>query len=126
MANFIVKLYKAGKHSINGLRHAIASEWALRFELLILLIALPCAFWIARSAVEFILLASSLLILVVTELLNTAVEITINRIGLEFHELSGLAKDVASSAIFVASINVILTWGILLASRFYFVNGGTA
>ncbi len=77
------------------------------------LVAIPCAFVLGKSAVEFILLISSVLLLPIIELLNSAIEATVDRIGLEYHELSGLAKDLASAAIFVAGINAAITWSVI-------------
>jgi diacylglycerol kinase (ATP) len=108
------RLYRAFKHSWRGLRFAAASQWAIRVELLVLLIALPCAFIFAANTTECVLLVGSALLLLIVELINSAVEVTINRIGYEYNELSGQAKDLASAAVFVAIINALIVWIVIL------------
>jgi diacylglycerol kinase (ATP) len=110
---FILHFYRAFKNSWNGLKKAWSLEWAFRFELILLICSIPCAFLLGNTAVEYILLISSVLLLPIIELLNSAIETTVDRIGLEHHELSGLAKDLASAAIFVAGVNAAIIWGII-------------
>lgn len=114
MPQFFLRLYKAFLYSWNGLRNAWSTQWAFRVEILGSLIALPCAFYIGKNAIEYVLLLSSLCLLLIVEIVNSAIETTVNRIGLELHELSGLAKDLASAAVLLAIINLAVTWGIIL------------
>jgi len=114
MTYFFKKLYQASLYSWNGLCKAWQSEWAFRVELVVLLIAIPAAFLLKPSAVEYILLISAILLIIMMELLNSAIETAINRISLERHELSGLAKDLASAAILVACVNAAFIWLVLL------------
>jgi diacylglycerol kinase (ATP) len=114
MIQSILRLYKAFKNSWKGLKNAWCFQWAFRVELILFLIALPAAFYVGKNAVEYILLLGSVLLLLIMELINSAIETTVNRIGLEYHELSGLAKDLASSAILLSILNMLITWGIIL------------
>lgn len=119
MTGLIMRLYKAFNHSWKGLRYAWQSQWAFRFELVLLIVAIPFAFYIGNSATQHVLMISSVVILPMTELLNSSIETTIDRIGFEHHELSGLAKDMASAAMVVAGINVLIIWGIIIFERFF-------
>ncbi|MGQ3891938.1 diacylglycerol kinase [Legionella sp. CNM-4043-24] len=110
MIRFFQKLYRAGTYSINGLRYAWQNEWAFRVELIVLLAAIPCAFALSHSVVDYILLLGSILLLMMMELLNSAVETTVNRISMERNELSGLAKDLGSAAVFIAILNALMIW----------------
>lgn len=114
MLQFITKFSRAFKNSWNGLKNAWRFQWAFRVECILFLFAIPCAFYLGKNVVEYVLLISSVLFLLIIELINSAIETTVNRIGFEYHELSGLAKDLASAAIFVVGINVLITWGIIL------------
>lgn len=116
MKQFFIKLGCASKNSLKGFKNAWKGEWAFRVELIIFIIAAPMACYLGRTAVERSLMISSLLLVLILELINSAIEATVNRIGFEFHELSGLAKDLASAAIFVGCLNVLVTWGIILIS----------
>lgn len=108
------KLMSAYKNSLNGLASAWKTELSVKIEVLLLFFSIPIALYISRDGISFILLIGSILLLLMMELLNTAIETTVNRIGLEKHPLSGLAKDIASSAILVSIINMLLTWGIIV------------
>jgi diacylglycerol kinase (ATP) len=114
MFQFFVKLYKAYLNSWNGLKNAWRFQWAFRVEVILLFIAIPCTFFLGKNAAEYVLLLGSLCMLLVVEIINSAIETTINRVGLEFHELSGLAKDLASAAVFLAIVNALITWGIIV------------
>lgn len=110
----IPRLMAAARYSLAGLRAAFASEEAFRLEVLVLVVGAPLALWLGESPVEKVLLIGSLLLLMIVELLNTAVEVLVNRIGSDYHELSGKAKDIGSAAVFVAMAMVVMVWGILL------------
>lgn len=119
MLHIILRLYKAFCYSWNGLKYAWKSQWAFRIELFILIFATPCAVSFSRTAIEFILLMCSLILLPILELLNSAIETTVNRISFEYHELSGLAKDLASASLFVASLNAVFIWGVIIGMRLF-------
>lgn len=110
----IPRLIAAARYSLAGLRAAFASEEAVRLEVLVLVVGAPLALWLGESPVEKVLLIGSLLLLLIVELLNTAIEVLVNRIGSSYHELSGKAKDIGSAAVFVAMVMVAMVWALLL------------
>jgi diacylglycerol kinase (ATP) len=79
---------------------------------------LPFTPWLARDLFDAAVLVSSLLLLLITELFNSAIEALTDRVGTEHHELSGRAKDLASAAVFLALVLVAATWGALAWLRF--------
>lgn len=101
----------ATKNSIAGFKAAYKYEIAFRQEVFLLIILAPIAFYIANGFVEFVLLISGIVGILIAELLNSAVEAAIDRIGPEHHELSGRAKDLGSAAVFVAICYFVLVWG---------------
>lgn len=105
------------RYSFKGLRSAWVNEESFRQELLIAVIALPCAFFLAHSWVEFVLLMGSIMLILVTEVLNSALETIVDRISLEQHELSGRAKDLGSAAAFIAMLTAGGIWISLLIIR---------
>ncbi|SRR5579885_2482670 len=119
MTGLVIKLYKAFKNSWNGLKYAWRTQWAFRLELVIFVIAVPAALFLGKSTTQYALMISSVILLPMTELLNSSIETAIDRIGTEYHKLSGLAKDLASAAMVVAGINVLAIWGIILFERFF-------
>lgn len=110
----IPRLMAAARYSLAGLRAAFASEEAFRLEVIALVVGTPLALWLGESAVEKVLLIGSLLLLMIVELLNTGIEVLVNRIGSDYHELSGRAKDIGSAAVFVAMGMVAMVWLLLL------------
>ncbi|WP_286234204.1 diacylglycerol kinase [Thalassotalea sediminis] len=108
----------ATRNSLVGLKAACKYELAFRQEVFLCLILLPAALYISDSFVEFALLMSGIMGIMITELLNSAVEAAIDRIGPEHHELSGRAKDLGSAAVFVAICYFILIWGYKIYSMF--------
>ena len=108
------RLYLAAVNSANGLRGAWRSQEAVRQEILLLAVAVPLAFWASGDTVERILLVASVVLVLLVELLNTAVEMTVDRIGLEHHELSGLAKDIGSAAVLISLFLAAFVWAMIL------------
>lgn len=108
------RIKRAMHCSYLGLAAAYRNEEAFRQELLLCLVLLPVACWLGDTNVERALLAGSLIILLIVELLNTAVEVVVNRIGIERHELSGRAKDLGSAAVFMAIANTVVVWLLVL------------
>jgi diacylglycerol kinase (ATP) len=107
------RVIHATGYSMAGLRCAYRGESAFRQELWLALIMAPFAFWLGRSWVEVALLLASLLLVLIVELLNSGIEAAIDRVSLEWHELSKRAKDLASAAVF---ISLVLCAGIWLAA----------
>lgn len=106
----LTHLINSTKYSLQGLRSAFKNEAAFRHEVLLGLIFVPLAILLAGDKMELILLLGAYLIVLIAELLNSAVECAIDRIGTERHELSGRAKDQGSAAVFVALVNFVIVW----------------
>jgi diacylglycerol kinase (ATP) len=109
-SNHFVRLYKATGYSIQGLKSTFQYEQAFRLEVYILAILVPLAIWLGNSPIEYCLLIGSWVFVMVVELLNSAVEAAIDRIGMEQHELSGRAKDIGSAAVMVSVFLSLAVW----------------
>ena len=103
----------AFRWSLSGFRAALG-EAAFRQELALFLVLAPLGFWLGDNGVERALLIGSLLLVFITELLNSAVEFTVDRIGTDLHPLSKYAKDLGSAAVFVALVNAVVIWALVL------------
>lgn len=110
----IPRLIAAARYSFAGLRSAFASEEAFRLEVIGLIIFTPIALYLGQTPIERILLIGSIMLLLIIELLNTAVEAVVDRIGSEYHELSRQAKDIGSAAVFIGMVMVAMVWGLIL------------
>lgn len=104
------KLWCATGYSLQGLASAIEHEFAFRLEIFIGAIAFPCAFYFGKTGTEKALLVGSLMLVLISELANSAIEAVVDRIGLDKNELSGRAKDLGSATVFMACVNVIAVW----------------
>ncbi|KTD68410.1 MULTISPECIES: diacylglycerol kinase [Legionella] len=114
----ILKIKEASLYSFAGLKAAFQDEFAFRLELLVSIVALPAAFFIGKTSVERALLISTLLIVMVAELLNSAVETTLNRIDRAWNPLTKKAKDLGSAAVFITIVNALVVWILVIISRF--------
>ena len=101
-------------YSAAGLKAAFINEQAFRQELYALIILIPLGLWLGENGTERALLISSLLLVPIVELLNSAVEAVVDRIGSEQHELSGRAKDIGSAAVFLTIILTCMVWALVL------------
>jgi diacylglycerol kinase (ATP) len=110
----IQRLYKATIYSMQGLQAAFRNEAAFRLEVYLSLVLIPLGLWLGNNGVERALLAGSILLVMIVELINSGIEAVVDRFGGEHHELSGIAKDVGSAAVLVALINVIVIWCLVL------------
>lgn len=110
----IARIIDASIYSMRGFRFAWKHEAAFRQELCLSIIMTPLALYLGDSAVERTILLIPVFLVLVVELLNSAVEAAIDRIGAEQHELSGAAKDIGSAAVFASLVLVGLVWGIFL------------
>jgi diacylglycerol kinase (ATP) len=110
----IGRIIRAGRCSILGLRAALRHEQAFGQELLLCVVMAPLGLWLGEDGLERALLLGPLLILLIVELLNSAIEAVVDRVGTEHHELSGRAKDLASAAVLLAIVNIIGTWLLVL------------
>jgi diacylglycerol kinase (ATP) len=101
-------------NSLAGFRAAWANEEAFRQECLLFFIGAPLGLWLGRTGIERVLLVGVLFNVLIVELLNSAVETTVDRIGFERHELSGRAKDIGSAAVFVSLVLAGAVWLLVL------------
>jgi diacylglycerol kinase (ATP) len=108
------RLFLAFVNSWKGFRGALQCEAAFRQEVALAVVLLPLGAWLGKTGLEKALLISSVLLVLIVELLNTGIETVVDRIGLERHELSGLAKDVGSTAVLISFAVLIVIWGFLL------------
>jgi len=108
------RVIKAAGYSWAGLTAAFKHEAAFRQELALCLVLIPTGLWLGESGIERALLVGSLLLVLIIELLNSAIEAVVDRFGGEQHELSGRAKDIASAAVFIALLNAVVVWVLLL------------
>ncbi len=115
----IGRIWRATFYSLAGIRAAWENEAAFRQEVLLSLIMVPSAFWLGGSAVERLMLIGTCLVVLITELLNSAVEAAIDRIGDDNHELSARAKDLGSAAVFISLWLAGITWGLIGYDRFF-------
>lgn len=109
-------VYAAG-YSWKGFKSTWKHEAAFRQEVILIAIMAPFAFWLGETASERAILIGVLLIVLVVELLNSAVESVVDRISDEYHKLSGRAKDQGSAAVFLSFFIAILVWGGFLISK---------
>ncbi len=109
------RLVNATRYSLSGLLEALRHEDAFRQELLLVVVLTPAALWLTHDGVERALLIGSLLLVLVVELLNSAIEATVDRISLEDHRLAKRAKDYGSAAVMLALVLAALTWLFVLA-----------
>ena len=111
------RLAKAFGNTLKGLAGCWREEEAFRQECLGALVVLPAGVWLGHSGVERALLVAPMFLILIVELLNSAIEAAIDRIGTERHALSGLAKDLGSAAVFVSFMLLAATWVLVLAGR---------
>jgi diacylglycerol kinase (ATP) len=110
-------LGRAFRYSVAGFRSALRHEAAFRQEMGLFCLLGPAGLWLGVSGLERALLVGSLLLVLLTELLNSALEAALDRHGPDFHPLAGRAKDLGSAAVFVALAQVFVTWGLVLTPR---------
>lgn len=110
-------LVHSTRYSLKGLKAAFSNEAAFRQEAVLCALLLPLAWWVGETPVEWLLLVGSCVAVLIVELLNSAVETVVDRIGPEHHVLSGRAKDIGSAAVMLSLLMAGLTWGLLLWQR---------
>ncbi|EPS0984540.1 diacylglycerol kinase [Vibrio vulnificus] len=115
----IKRIIKATGYSIQGLKAAFKHEAAVRQEFALLVVAIALATWLEVSMLERITLLAVVVLVLIVELMNSAVEAVVDRIGVEHHELSGRAKDIGSAAVLVALIFAGFTWLYIVGSHYY-------
>lgn len=114
----IRRLFRATLFSWQGYFAAWKNEAAFRQELTLVVVLVPVAFWLGQTALERAAMIGSLLIVLIVELLNSAIEAAIDRHGSEQHELSGRAKDMGSAAVLTSLVLVVTVWALIAAERF--------
>src|SRR5690349_13111393 len=103
--------------SLRGLGGAFREEAAFRQELAFAVLVIPLGLWLGHTGVERALLVAPMLLILIIELVNSAIEATVDRIGLERHVLAGLAKDIGSAAVLMSFILLGLVWLLVLMDR---------
>jgi diacylglycerol kinase (ATP) len=115
----IKRLWRAALYSLAGIRAAWEGEAAFRQEAVLSLVLIPSAFWVGDGTIERLLLIGSCLVVLITELLNSAIEAAVDRIGDDPHRLSARAKDLGSAAVFISLWLAGITWGMIGYERFF-------
>ncbi|MFV1922481.1 MAG: diacylglycerol kinase [Methylotenera sp.] len=110
----IRRLMNAFGYSLEGFRAAFKHEDAFRQEVFLAVILIPLALYLEGEALHRILMIGSVFLVLIVELLNSAVEAVVDRVSIERHALAKRAKDIGSAAVFVALTNVVMTWGLIL------------
>ncbi|MCZ0752801.1 diacylglycerol kinase [Aeromonas enteropelogenes] len=113
-ATGVTRIIKATGYSMKGLKSAWINEAAFRQELMLILLLMPLTFWVGETLNEILLLVIISWLVVIVEVLNSAIEAVVDRIGPEHHELSGRAKDLGSAAVFIVLALNALVWGALV------------
>jgi diacylglycerol kinase (ATP) len=108
------RIINALRYSLDGLRAAWNGEAAFRQELLLAAVLVPLAFFLGHTPVERALMAGAVLLVLIVELLNSAIEATVDRVSLEHHQLAKRAKDIGSASVLIAMVNVVVVWGCVL------------
>lgn len=112
------RAWQAFVWSMKGLRLTWNLESSFRLEVYLFIVLAPLALWLGDSGLERAVLVGSLMGVLVVEVLNSAVEAVVDRWGPEHHELAGRAKDMGSAAVFLADMNVLICWGLILGPRY--------
>ncbi len=107
-------LFKAFGYSMQGLSAAFRNEAAFRQEIYLAIALIPLGIYLGETGAERALLVSVIFLVLITELINSGMEAVVDRFGGEHHELSGRAKDIASAAVLISLINVLIVWGCIL------------
>ena len=108
------RIVNATGYSLAGLRDAYEHEHAFRQECLLALVLVPVALFLPVSGLERTLMVGAVLLVLIVELLNSAIEAAVDRVSLDRHELAKRAKDIGSAAVFLSLVNVAVVWGLIL------------
>jgi diacylglycerol kinase (ATP) len=113
----ITRLLRAAGASFKGLAGAFREEAAFRQELAFAVLVIPLGLWLGHNGIERALLIAPMLLVLIVELLNSAIEATVDRIGFERHALAGLAKDIGSAAVLMSFVLLAAVWLLVLLGR---------
>jgi diacylglycerol kinase (ATP) len=108
------RVWNALFYSLEGFKAAWRHEDAFRQEAMLAVVLIPLAFFLATAPLQRALMIASVLLVLIVELINSAIEATVDRISLENHALAKRAKDIGSAAVLIALINVLVVWGFIL------------
>jgi diacylglycerol kinase (ATP) len=112
------QIFQAMRYSLQGLRSAWKVESSFRMEVYVFSVLAPLALWLGDSGIERALLFAVLVLVLVAELLNGAVEAIVDKTTPEYNELAGRSKDMGSAAVFLCMLNVVAVWALILAPRY--------
>ena len=112
------RVWRAFFYSCQGITAAFRHESAFRQEVLLALILLPTALWLDVTSTAKALLIMSVMLVLIVELLNSAVEAVVDRVSIELHPLAKRAKDIASAAVFLSLATVVTVWALVLLDRY--------
>ena len=110
----IRRIWNALFYSFAGLGAAFRHESAFRQEVLLALVLLPLALWLEADAIPRALLMGSVMLVLIVELVNSAIEAVVDRISLKKHDLAKRAKDIGSAAVLLSLVNAVMVWGLVL------------
>ncbi len=113
------RIFNAFFYSMDGFKAAWENEEAFRQEIIMVVVLIPTSFWLGENSLQVSLLIFSVLLVLITELLNTSLEAAIDRISEEHHELSKRAKDIGSAAVFVSLAALTVVWGFAVYEKFF-------
>ena len=113
----LTRVLRAVGASLRGLAGAVREEAAFRQELAFAALVIPLGVWLGHSGIERALLIAPMLLILIVELLNSAIEATVDRIGFERHALAGLAKDIGSAAVLMSFVLLTAVWLLVLLGR---------
>ena len=113
----LARIWAATVYSAEGLRACFRSEEAFRIESILSVFLIPLAVILGETALETAMLLFSIVLVLLVELLNSAIEAVVDRVSLDYHELSKKAKNIASAAVFVSLMTFLLIWSVLLFDR---------
>ena len=114
----LTRMFRAFGASMKGLSGAFREEAAFRQELALAVLVIPLGLWLGGNGIERVLLIAPMFLVLIVELINSAIEATVDRIGLERHKLSGLAKDIGSAAVLMSLLLLAVVWLLVLWPRF--------
>ena len=113
----LTRMFRAFGASMKGLTGAFREEAAFRQELALAVVVIPVGLWLGQNGIERVLLIAPMFLVLIVELFNSAIEATVDRIGLERHKLSGLAKDIGSAAVLMSLLLLVVVWLLVLWPR---------
>ncbi|MBC2886686.1 diacylglycerol kinase [Ochrobactrum sp. CM-21-5] len=112
------RIFLAFLNSMRALKHLAGNEKAVQQELVLFLISLPVAFFVAPSWLAFLMMTGSILFLILVEVINTSIEATCDAVSRDFHQEIQVAKDCGSLAVLIAIVFVVAVWGYILLDTY--------